>query len=128
MITGDGLVNCRWSDVDGFVPGEILPVGVQEAEGRRFHQPVLQIRQRDAYYVHVVAVPGGAGVVAGGVDGDQEAREEAFDALRRYPVLRRSSHQWLRSGRLDAHCWPYLPRFRNWICQSGSSLSPTFFN
>lgn len=110
----------RWGDDDALIPEEVLPVGVQEEAGGLHHQPVLPVRQPDADHVHVLPLPGGAAGLAGRLHRDPEVWPAAVDALRRDPLLRRSHHQRLGQGRLDAHPRPHAARFRNRVRQPGT--------
>lgn len=103
----------RWGHDDALVPEEVLPVSIPEEAGELEHQPVLPVRQPDADNVHVLALPGRPAGLAGRLHRHPEVRAEAVDALRWDPLLRRSHHQWLRQGRLDAHPRPYVARFRD---------------
>ncbi|KAF1861733.1 hypothetical protein Lal_00026162 [Lupinus albus] len=70
IITNTNLVLTLWSDVNGSVFEEVFSVGVSEEKGGRIDEQVLSIRQRNTDDIYIVAIPGGAVVVGGGVYGD----------------------------------------------------------
>jgi len=116
----------RWGHVHGSVSKEVFPVGVPEKELGQNVEPVLPIRQPDTHDVHLVAVPGGAAVVAGGLHHHAAVRPETLHAFRRPAFPCRCSHKRFRPARVDAHRGSDLARVRYRFRQSGIlNLSPS---
>lgn len=118
----------RWCDVYGSISVEVFSVGVSEEKLGPNDEQVLSIRQPNADDVHVVAVPGGTVVVAGGVYGDAEVWSETVHAFRRFALPNRCSHQWVCPKGLDVDRGSDLARVRYRIRESGIGLPVTLFS
>lgn len=122
----DLIFGCRRSHVDGLVSAEVLPRSAQQGEGEQEHEPVLQVRQPVADPLHVVAIPGGAGILLLRLGGDEGVRSKMVNVRRRAYFPHRLHPQWRCQERFNAHPRPNPPRHRCRLRQSGCNQVKLF--